>query len=397
MNRFSILLITAAFMSIGISSNALSGHETGNGSDYFHMGDGSAWFLGADRVIRYCLDLSPNFGVDEAKASAAVRTALGRWDNYIAQKRIYARSPRAAMLTTKSQQLAKCDGSEDLKFSLGAQASDDLGPGGSEDPQRIASAVRVSYNTSENWGKGYIWMAARGSIHNGEVEPSYPDWTRGQNLEGILMHELGHMYGSEHINSTIMRKDIGNFLNGAGQADPVVLSSIDNEEEMVTCFSCEGPYRASLGWQAQVSGLGTEAETFAVLVGRLPTGAVSAVIRGTETKGLQLVVGDGLQEYSFPLKFDIERRAQYYDSTEAFRTIFTYQLSPQTTAIKIDFLPHGGSTLPGTLVTNSGLSLQLYLLRNMTTLGVTKPLTVTYVKDGKSHVLLTIDAEAIDK
>src|SRR5581483_9549815 len=85
------------------------GNEQGNGSDYVHVGDGSAWFLDASRTIKYCYILSPNFGASETRALQAVDTAFSRWSDYIAKKRVYSQQVLNAQLAINHSRLPACD------------------------------------------------------------------------------------------------------------------------------------------------------------------------------------------------------------------------------------------------------------------------------------------------
>jgi hypothetical protein len=110
---------------------AFAGSFAGNPADEPDPAQDSAWFLG-QRSIRWC-------AADSALASP-FQEAFSRWRTYL-----NARAPALAegepLLALQMEQLAACDGSEDLRLDSGA------GP---------ARAERLNYDPRSGWGKGRI-------------------------------------------------------------------------------------------------------------------------------------------------------------------------------------------------------------------------------------------------
>ena len=60
------------------------------------------------------------------------------------------------------------------------------------------------------WYKdGFIWITARRETSKSGV---YLDWSNETELEVILTHEIGHVFGNGYIAGTVMDQDIARYL-----------------------------------------------------------------------------------------------------------------------------------------------------------------------------------------
>jgi hypothetical protein len=190
--------------------------------------------------------------------------------------------------------LISCDGTEDLKFFFGVddpkvQAAKD------EYYEPLAFAHKET-NGPQTWGKGFVWLA-----NDSEAQKLLgSDWSPSYVLQGILIHELGHVMGCGHLNETIMREDILDFISSSIQKSEserkVMLSSVDWGDFLVTPilnFKFAGSLKTIT---ANDENLG-----FKTLVGRAPNGTVSANFLRDSNNDFHLVVKDSSEEYDFKI------------------------------------------------------------------------------------------------
>jgi hypothetical protein len=233
----------------------------------------------------------------------------------------------------------------------------------------------------------------------GSSSDIFPNWNRDYALSGILTHELGHVYGVEHVNGTIMRKDLANFLIGYDdETRKWLLDSIDNTQELVICDSRDMNYRGAVD-DDSVS------EAFEVLTGKIPSGSYKSVrsrLSGNYKTGLDLEVRDDENLYIFPLTLDLENKASYEDSVDVFKIVLQSHDSATTTATLTDNHPHGGYAIPGKIISKTGGELNITLERNMESRisngGVLRgPLVINYTRvNGKVKPLFIVDLQELN-
>lgn len=172
-----------------------SGGESGGGSDLKDMTSGSSWFLGQGE-IRFCLESVKAFPIEQAKAQESFLWAAEKWKSYL-EERDYGEKemPEVPKINLNYRPLASCDGTEDVKIFLGkVDSAIEKEKAKYENP--VAFAKREEYDSETGKTKGYLWL-------NKNIE-----WTRAGALDGIMLHEMGHMIGIGHIEGTIMEEGI---------------------------------------------------------------------------------------------------------------------------------------------------------------------------------------------
>ena len=197
----------------------ISGQERGNGMDFYAYEDGHAWFTDHSRMIRYCDQVAADFGVTEDFVKDELRDALSQWS---AAADLYNRhQDNKVKIAHRYEALGSCDGSEDLRFIFGD--ADGAVRTMNFPKNKVAGAVPSSYDDQQGWGKGLVWITKKGSVQprgrlswsmmggtteSWEDHKDFPNWSWAYNLKGILLHELGHINGWEHIPNTIMDENM---------------------------------------------------------------------------------------------------------------------------------------------------------------------------------------------
>lgn len=211
-----------------ISFNTFSGHETGNGGDYYRKTYGDAWFRDEAKTIKVCFELSPQFKLnDEEKLKDYISYSMSTWKEYLKKQNIDARWNSRLKITTNFQVEIECNGSEDLTFYFGV-----INPLIKKDMTRYYRPMAFSSRTKaikeDKWTKGYVWVQV------GDKIPDFKGWS-ASSLKRILLHEVGHIYGNDHVSETIMRKDIAHAI----VEDQHDWKGIDGGKELFHCQDCE--------------------------------------------------------------------------------------------------------------------------------------------------------------
>jgi hypothetical protein len=366
------------------SQAEVTGTERGNGTDYLPIESGSAWFAGGNKTVRYCVEIGASFGRSEKEIKQAIESAFDSWGWYMYYKKI------GRFLASKYIASENCSGNEDLTFYFGIKNSE-VNAATAKYNNPVALAVRTQYDLETGWGRGFIWVAPPGSIKGREINEvvPFPNWTHEGNLEGIILHELGHVFGCEHVPYTIMDELMYQRLHrdytavtANGQTTisykPVTkeriesLTSIDNDKELSVCITCDISYVGRLGYYHEtVSENGTEiienqSKNFEVLFGSKPKGNpknIQARIDGNHSNGYTLSVNDGAETHSLELKVVSPALTSIFYGRSIFKTILMSTIG-NTTSIQFFGSSHNGITFPLEITTNAGEKLTLYVERN---------------------------------
>jgi hypothetical protein len=200
----------------------------------------AAWFYQDEEIVT-CYNSIETFGVSNETIEASIRNSIKRWQNYFDEKQI--NSDLSKPISTNFNFRGKCRGGERLVFFFGT------GPifSGLLDlraRQNLYNPVAFTNKTHLQkdlmGAKGYIRFVAP-QTYTLDSGVSYPDWSKGNNLEFFILHEIGHILGFKHISGTIMAEDAAMVHLSDDAEKPL---AIDQGNELFRCLECEEIYIA---------------------------------------------------------------------------------------------------------------------------------------------------------
>ncbi|MBN8536902.1 MAG: hypothetical protein J0M15_07595 [Deltaproteobacteria bacterium] len=204
-----LLFLTFGFFQI----SKADGPGLTGGGDVVPTENGSAWFLGTNKRINTCIVRANNFSVHQDVIISDIRKAFSKWEQYynltiasVDYNRTESSTPTFNFTVSEL-----CSGKEDLVFYFNVSTPE------TEKAKKsffnpIAFSRRTDFNKKSGWSKGFVWFS-------NSISP-YTSWLKKQNLlHAAILHELGHIYGNDHVKETIMTPDLQHFLLSASNSD----------------------------------------------------------------------------------------------------------------------------------------------------------------------------------
>ena len=350
MNRSSFAL--GAFFMCFLSNFAFGRGFTEE--EFFQKTKGAAWFPNDSKPVNYCIKVSEDYCFSNSHVNNAIQEAVTIWKKYTEDKKLkpHHRSSLNYILVNNCA-------SADLIFYFGFKIPDAL----VDDDHELSVFVREKYTKHQNWGKGYISVS-----HHTQTKEA---------LTAILLHQIGHVLGNEHVPGTIMKKNIENLVTDPEIYKIPYLKAIDHQRELLSSLD--------------VAGVVSD-EGFKLLTGREARGRVSSTMslnsyeQLEETDGLingSLKVTNDEELFSFPFTLFLNNRIE----GASFRIFFqAKQTHNNVGSIHYTWADSGARAIPGSIKLSSGNSAPIIWSRNMDSdyLGRSRNLIIVDIENHKS-------------
>lgn len=269
----SILVLVVSYLTAitAITAAAAGGISSGGGESYLDDDEIQAWFANPPQKIDTCLKVGKDFGLSSGKAEALVNKSIGIWQKYFKDKDVYSWHPNLGF-SREFDLRTQCQGNESLTIYLGV-STPEIEKEKAKMNLPVAMAKQQSYDTSKHWGKGFIWVAKANLYDNNGY--TYPKWNEEERFVAIMLHELGHVFGTPHVEGTIMTERIVSLIrqNMVDYRLPQVLQSVDHNRELLPCKACPWSFREEIRVYQDsqgVDGLTPEGQIYKKLLGQIP-------------------------------------------------------------------------------------------------------------------------------
>lgn len=252
-------------------------------NDISDFNDSSAWLLGEEKIIKYCLDVHSSFSISEPNLEEMVANNLIKWSKYIRENNVnHLGRPNELRLATTFHLDRDCT-QADLRFVFGGELSHE-GQYNHSFETPIGVAIREQFDYSTGWGRGFIWISSENTFYH-DLYGLAPNWQQQPySLEATLLHEIGHIFGLGHFHGTIMQPNAHSFLKPQRSVSALPPVSIDTIRALYN-----GPQAPLFreGWSPRDLGK-IRASVFEKLTGRQPAGETNSRI-SFENKSIHLV------------------------------------------------------------------------------------------------------------
>lgn len=305
--------LVAPLVSLCFSTAALAGGMTSTGGDSHKWGNESAWFL-SNSPVSYCIEIAPTEKVSAGKVKADFESAVSTWKKYYEERASRIHPPEFKL--NFNFQLESCQPSTRLKIFVGVMNADvDKAKKLFEDP--YAFAYRSEYDFEAGLGRGFIWFKPSPAL-----ETQFPQWNTPYALHGMLLHELGHVYGCGHMKNTIMEENPVSNMQAAGSNDPnwakygaMYMTHIDHHQFLLLSPNMRVELKGVLALNSV-----DEKNRFERFMGRAPRGPVRAQFERFQDR-VDLTISDdaGSTKFAFPLNY--ENRTSFDLGTQVFYSV----------------------------------------------------------------------------
>lgn len=184
--------------------------EWGSSGGEFLKDISNPWFLKNVSLVKYCIEVDPSgFSASREKVELLLTQALKYWQREYEGEQILGIAKQKFQMTS-----GPCTGPEDIRFQFGYGALTteqvvQFAAHGSTPQEFVAVTVRTEYDHKELRGKGFVFFGSDRGEHpynNGQGVATNL-WQHDGVLYRVLIHELGHIFGSPHLPGVPMGLD----------------------------------------------------------------------------------------------------------------------------------------------------------------------------------------------
>lgn len=161
------------------------------------------WFLKNTQAVDYCIEVDEaNFGLPRRQIETVVSKALNNWRLDFSETVPAQVGPHGAELRIATQIFREvaCNEAVPLRFQFGVLSGEQISQLGNP-TKFLGIAVRTDYDPVQMRGRGFIYISpSRGPLRFESKDVVAEPWgiEDGALLYGVLLHEVGHIFGLTH-------------------------------------------------------------------------------------------------------------------------------------------------------------------------------------------------------
>lgn len=175
------------------------------------------WFVGVEPA-HYCVQFGVELADDAAAQTAIaeqVDAAFAQWADLL---KTFDPNPPGSKTTngdflagkgianlTRDFQRVACAANPEMRIKVGTWEKSDADFLKFTSRYTVAYALRTGYSDETGRSRGFLWLVAdRGDRRYKGPAPDGAFWSQGRYVQNVVLHELGHVFGLEHLPTTFM-------------------------------------------------------------------------------------------------------------------------------------------------------------------------------------------------